>query len=285
MDVNFDHSLTGFQLLGSHKGVACSSCHANGTYKGRHPIAACHASKDVHNGQFGTDCASCHNPDVEDGILIYRQVFRLLVLMLVYSAGMPPRVYKGTPKECVACHASDTLITVSSVRSVQRVITQQLKNATDHGNTASRKGPIRMLPASHVIRIMFKGTPTNCFAVTPGDNHNGQFGTDCGSCHKPTQWSDVNFNHNNTSFPLSGGHSSIQCTSCHSNGVYRGTPTNCFACHASKDAHNGQFGTDCGSCHTPGGWGNATFITITPLPLEENIPISSAKCHEWSVSR
>jgi mono/diheme cytochrome c family protein len=30
----------------------------------------------------------------------------------------------------------------------------------------------------------------------------------------------------------------------------------CIACHADKDKHNGQNGTDCSICHTPKGWGD-----------------------------
>lgn len=55
----FDHAGTSFPLTGAHRALECVQCHANG-YSGT-PTAcnACHA--DPHNGQFGTDCALCHD--------------------------------------------------------------------------------------------------------------------------------------------------------------------------------------------------------------------------------
>jgi hypothetical protein len=54
---------------------------------------------------------------------------------------------------------------------------------------------------------------------------------------------------------LVGHHTGLECKKCHGNGVYKGTPTACIACHADKDKHQGANGTDCGICHTPEDWG------------------------------
>jgi hypothetical protein len=106
------------------------------------------------------------------------------------------------------------------------------------------------------VNNVYKGTPTSCFACHAGDDqHNGQFGTNCGSCHSPSGWGNASFDHNNTAFPLMGKHSNLECQKCHRNGVYQGTATQCVACH--EDKHNGEKGTDCAACHTPTDWGNA----------------------------
>jgi hypothetical protein len=294
-DVNFDHNLTSFRLTGSHKGVACSSCHANGVYKGTpSDCFSCHASDDAHSGQFGTDCSSCHNPGAwRDVNFDHGNTGFPLAGAHVgapCTACHVNGVYKGTPEECVACHASDDAHNgqFGTVCSACHNTTNW-KNATfDHRNTGfplTGSHSNAACKSCHSNNV-FKGTPSDCFACHAGnDKHNGQFGTDCGSCHKPTRWSDVNFNHNNTGFPLSGRHSNLQCNACHSNGVYRGTPSDCFACHASRDAHNGQFGTDCGSCHTPNGWGNATFNhNSTGFPLDgKHAKLECSKCHKNGV--
>jgi hypothetical protein len=61
--VTFDHDRTGFPLRGRHSATTCSGCHASSDF--RQPVpntcAACH--KDVHRGEFGIRCASCHDPE------------------------------------------------------------------------------------------------------------------------------------------------------------------------------------------------------------------------------
>jgi hypothetical protein len=39
------------------------------------------------------------------------------------------------------------------------------------------------------------------------------------------------FNHLTTGFPLLGEHATIECATCHLNGVFKGTPKNCTGCH------------------------------------------------------
>jgi hypothetical protein len=293
-DVHFDHSQTGFKLIGAHQGAACSSCHANGRFKGTPSNCfACHASDDKHHGQFGTDCGACHSPVSWTDVNFdhSRTGFPLAGAHsgVRCTACHVNGVYKGTPKECVACHSSDDAHNgqFGTVCSACHN-TNSWKNATfDHSKTGfpltgSHSGVTCQKCHSNGV---FKGTPSNCYACHAGnDKHNGQFGTDCGSCHKPTRWSDVNFNHNNTGFPLSGKHAGVQCKACHSKG-YAGTPSNCYACHASDDKHNGQFGTNCDSCHTPNGWGNANFNhDKTGFPLEgKHAKLDCKKCHQNGV--
>ncbi len=294
-DVNFDHSQTGFKLIGSHKSVACTSCHVNDMYKGTPSNCfACHASDDAHTGQFGNDCGSCHNPSNWKDVNFdhSRTGFPLAGAHtgVQCTACHKNGVYKGTSRECVACHSTNDAHNgqFGTVCSTCHNTTNW-KNATfDHSKT----GFPLMGSHSNVSckschsNNVFKGTPTNCFACHAGrDKHNGQFGTDCGSCHKPTKWSDVSFDHNNTAFPLSGKHTNVQCGACHTNGVYKGTPTNCYSCHASKDKHNGQFGTNCGSCHNTSGWSNVTFNhSTTAFPLSgKHTNVQCNACHSNGV--
>ena len=63
----FDHNVqTDFALTGAHVDVACEACH-------RSPLETmqtsdgscrnCHLSDDVHDGEFGSDCARCHTAE------------------------------------------------------------------------------------------------------------------------------------------------------------------------------------------------------------------------------
>ena len=61
--VTFDHSRTGFPLEGRHRAASCAGCHRSSQdFSAPVPVscAACH--KDVHTGEFGARCQSCHDP-------------------------------------------------------------------------------------------------------------------------------------------------------------------------------------------------------------------------------
>lgn len=72
------------------------------------------------------------------------------------------------------------------------------------------------------------------------------------------------FNHMTTGFPLSGGHATAACETCHVGGVFKGTPKNCDGCHAvgkrvvATPKSNSHIVTDapCENCH----FNTATFL-------------------------
>jgi hypothetical protein len=95
------------------------------------------------------------------------------------------------------------------------------------------------------------------------DVHRGELGRRCDGCHTSDKWQGVSFDHDRkTRFPLRGKHRDAKCRACHEAGA--GTPTtpgkgkkqprSCAACHAADDAHKGQLGKDCGTCHNSEDW-------------------------------
>ena len=70
------------------------------------------------------------------------------------------------------------------------------------------------------------------------------------------------FDHYTTGFELVGLHRSVACESCHVGGVFKGTPKDCFSCHAAgsrlgataKPTNHILSSNDCQTCHTPYGW-------------------------------
>ncbi len=114
--------------------------------------------------------------------------------------------------------------------------------------------------------------------------HELDFGLGCLACHDGVDRYAA-FDHQQTDFPLLGGHQSVGCGDCH-NAVttmdeLASTPMTCFACHAQDDAHNGQFGADCAACHTPQGWKPASFDhNATDFPLiGAHAGLQCASCH------
>jgi hypothetical protein len=73
------------------------------------------------------------------------------------------------------------------------------------------------------------------------------------------------FDHDWTAFPLTGRHRGLECSTCHTTGSYRGTPSACVACHAEPKVHQGRFGVDCAACHSTATWDGATFDHKFPL--------------------
>ncbi len=51
----FDHSRTGFPLLGGHRAAACTGCH-DGRKELPTACAGCHAANDPHAGRLGHAC-------------------------------------------------------------------------------------------------------------------------------------------------------------------------------------------------------------------------------------
>jgi hypothetical protein len=59
----FDHNLSVFKLEGEHAEAACEGCHQNNVFAGTpSDCYSCHQQDDEHGGQYGTNCAACHNP-------------------------------------------------------------------------------------------------------------------------------------------------------------------------------------------------------------------------------
>jgi Cytochrome c7 and related cytochrome c len=66
------------------------------------------------------------------------------------------------------------------------------------------------------------------------------------------------FNHMRTGFPLTGAHIKLECETCHVQGLFKGTPTNCAGCHSQgrrvvapfKSATHMLTQAPCETCHT-----------------------------------
>jgi hypothetical protein len=61
-EVDFDHDLTDFPLLGAHATVACEECHISTSFKDvKKKCITCHEADDVHEKRQGPHCEICHN--------------------------------------------------------------------------------------------------------------------------------------------------------------------------------------------------------------------------------
>jgi hypothetical protein len=104
---------------------------------------------------------------------------------------------------------------------------------------------------------------TDCHEPDRPENHNE--GIDCGICHTPFGWGDIVVDHD--FFPLTSAHE-LTCERCHVNGTYEGLDPACASCHEDDRPANHYPGQDCGTCHEPTRWEDATYDHTFPVPHE-----------------
>lgn len=85
------------------------------------------------------------------------------------------------------------------------------------------------------------------------------------------------FDHFDTTFPLTGMHMDVNCSACHINGVFKGTPQQCGQCHngilaTGKSANHARSDDNCDNCHTTFDMADARFE-------HDTITAPCASCH------
>ncbi len=290
---SYDHAGTGFPLTGAHVTVQCSSCHAS-VYAGTSTDCnSCHnadyvATTNPNHAQLGfpTTCVTCHTTaawspasfdHTSTGFTLTGK-HTTAACLDCHSSG-----YAGTPADCYSCHQSDftgatdpnhTLAGFAVTCGDCHTTAGWSPSSFNHSTTGFT------LTGAHVgatciacHSTAYAGTSSDCYACHQSDytsaadpNHVlGNYPHTCTSCHTTTAWVPASFDHNTTSFPLTGAHLSAACLACHSSG-YTGTPTACYACHQSDYAGTtdpvhtaANFPTTCQSCHTTSAWQPSTW--------------------------
>lgn len=110
----FTHDTFSFKLTGGHADVPCTQCHLDARsivdlQSAPQDCYSCHAQEDEHGGQFGTQCENCHNPSNWDDAVFDHNLSAFKLDGAHASVACEEchvnDVFKGTPKECMACHA------------------------------------------------------------------------------------------------------------------------------------------------------------------------------------
>jgi len=156
-------------------------------------------------------------------------------------------------------------------------------------------------------RESWLGQPTAC-AGCHSDEHRGQLGQECQSCHDARAWKPARFDHAKAAFKLEGRHAKVACAKCHADqpappaadpgartppvrpalfARYKPVPFQaCADCH-KKDPHQGRFGESCQGCHTPLDWKQVrgvakekAFHEKTRYPLRgAHLQVRCEACH------
>lgn len=110
-----EHSF--FPLTGGHAGPACAECHRGNVFQGTpRDCAACHLDDYQRTGSpnhttagFDTDCQRCHTINGWGGGEFNHAFFPLLGAHASTDCTQCHQggVFRGTPRDCVACHRDD----------------------------------------------------------------------------------------------------------------------------------------------------------------------------------
>jgi hypothetical protein len=288
--VYFPHLGFGFPLLGKHAAAPCLDCHANEDYvQTPTDCASCHAKEDIHNGKLA-DCSICHSPigwkppAFDHSTAIFKLAGKHVPLACADCHVND--VFKGTPTDCASCHAKEDVHEGALGADCASCHTpNDWKSSTFDHNTATFPLTGKHVPVAcadcHTDK-RFKGAPTDCVSChAPDDVHLGNLGSDCKQCHTTAGWVPSTFDHNTSIFPLTGKHFPLACNDCHTDKIFKGTPTSCSGCHSGNDAHGGRFGSNCGACHTTSGWRPASFDhNLARFKLTgRHVNISCESCH------
>ncbi len=247
---NFNHEMTGFQLLGKHKIVDCKQCHvASFTSPIPHTkCSSCH--QDYHNKEFANnvgspDCVECHTVNGFSGSLYTIEKHNQGTFPLEGAHLATPCFachkqeikweFRNIGERCVDCHEdvhegyiSEKYYPDQSCENCHSVSSWQ-ENKFNHDLTE-----FKLLGAHSKQNCMachiadeenydnkyenFQYLSMDCWKCHE-DEHRQQFAkdgvTDCRTCHEFENWNTTNFDHNQTAFKLDGKHLDVDCTTCH----------------------------------------------------------------------
>ena len=294
---DFDHSVTGFNLVGKHQGVTCEACHTRGRFVGTPTTCvACHAQDDVHQGARGNKCEACHVASGWNFVDFDHQRDTRFPLTGSHRAATcvachgPGERVARPPTTCVGCHADNDVHEGAYGRDCADC--HKTTRWPDVNFDHARSGfPLRGAHAAlacktcHVKPAGVQRLPLTCNGCHIRDDpHRGALGTTCATCHGDRSWKPAaGFDHARTGFALTGRHRAVTCTACHADKRFAAKGVTCSACHADT-RHRGRFGRapDCASCHTTAQWGTWTFdhARDTGFPLlGRHARLSCYDCH------
>ncbi|MGI9205969.1 MAG: cytochrome c3 family protein [Woeseiaceae bacterium] len=208
------------------------------------------------HAEFEADCSLCHSPlsDTTQGELCV-DCHSQTGEDIERSVGFHGRLPADTQMDCAVCHTDH--------EGRDADILSQNDSAFDHSLTDFQlRGAHADLECAscHEPDTPRSDAPTQCIGCHRADDvHNGSLGEDCASCHVSQDWQQTHFDHSNTIFRLTGAHTEAGCQDCHVSENFADVGTTCVSCHQADDVHNGQNGTECGSCHVTVNWIGITF--------------------------
>ena len=267
---SFDHTRTDFELSGAHASTLCSACHEPDKPHRDAPgeCSACHGGEeDPHGGRLGEACQDCHEPAGWKEIRFDHTATRFPLEGRHAEAACelchPRQQFRETPTECVTCHRVDDVhrgrlgAKCGDCHDARSFEKSRFDHAKETQFALRERHATLECRQCHVSNAATEKLDRACIAChAADDDHHGNRGGDCGSCHDARSWKRTSFDHDrDTKFALRESHRDLACDLCHTSPLDAGkTPSRCASCHGLADVHEGSLGSDCGRCHRESRW-------------------------------
>lgn len=259
-----------------------------------------------HGSNFNRSCSICHLSE-QDRTLITKNFnhdatnFRLAGTHASVSCKKchPTLVFSEQKNAgCLSCHPnphkSSTENNCEDCHSTENWQSIQY----NHSMTAfPLTGKHQTISCNECHKNNFSSISTECIdchstdyeQTTNPDHKKNGYPTSCEKCHDTQNWTTIKFNHSlYTRFQLTGLHSQLKCTDCHSNGFHN-TSMACVSCHLNDMAHTKNpdhiragFSKECSLCHTTDTWKPSIFNhnSGTNFPLNgAHLKADCNQCH------
>lgn len=265
----FDHSRTGFPLRGRHSAIECEACHVQPAGQVRLPTdcLSCHREEDqrAHQGRNGAACQECHNErDWRQTSFDHARETQFPLRgaharLTCNACHVQPAREVRLEMTCISCHRDDDAHAGQEGAQCEQCHNDNAWKESvrfDHGLTrfplVGEHADVACAECHETPR--FRDADERCVTChTDDDRHEGRLGPDCGACHTPVGWPHWRFDHDTqTDFDLTGAHAGLQCEACHTQRARERVrqSSSCISCHRADDRHRGDFGPECGRCHT-----------------------------------
>ncbi|MCP5074245.1 MAG: cytochrome C [Rhodobacteraceae bacterium] len=202
-EVRFNHGQdTDFALIGKHTELECNACHTGelALEKPRGTCADCHKADDVHKGQLGARCGTCHSAEGWRAKVVFDHditAFPLIGLHAVVPCESchETAAFKKTTTKCADCHKDgfhngrlgDTCANCHNPNGWAHWEFNH-DSETDFRLTGSHAG--LNCHACHSSQSGLSPKPpqscVGCHAAN--DKHKGRFGRQCSRCHSSTKF-------------------------------------------------------------------------------------------------
>lgn len=295
----FNHNTTNFPLKGAHIQNTCLDCHTT-TFSGTpSDCNSCHsdnyasaANPNHVNAGIVQECEGCHNEESWKPSLFDHVASTGFELKGGHEIQQCAECHKGstsnTSADCISCHQTNYNNAKEHVSRGYPTDCTQCHSptsweATDFDHNLSDfplTGAHTSVDCKSCHTTTYAGTPTDCYACHTSDynkaeNHlSSGYPTDCKQCHSTVSWDEADFDHNSTSFALTGAHTTVKCAECHTSG-YTGTSAECKSCHQNNftEAQNPShvaagLPQECETCHTTTDWKPSTFDHMASTGFE-----------------
>jgi len=307
-DFFYDHEKeTGVALAGAHAKAQCLRCHNDrgpvGTFAKR-GCAGCH--EDVHRGQLGKSCNSCHTERnwIAEGQVAQHNRTRF-PLAGAHTAVACFRCHPGAqvgnftraPVQCQACHQEDLKQAKNPDHLAAGWTTdcQRCHKPTTWGSGGFDHSRFPLVGAHQSVQCnschkggVYTGLSQACsschlddFQRTTSPNHTLLgFSTSCQNCHNTVAWNAATFDHAGITSNCSQCHLPEYNKAKNPNHAALGYPKTCESCHTSTASWQGAtfnhagISSGCATCHLP-----QYNATKNPNHLALGYPKTCESCH------